>query len=178
MHSKPFIIFLVAILVGCAAPSATRSEYNLGVDAYRVKDYAAARLHWSKAVDEQELSAFNNLGYLLYYGLGGEPDTTRAVVLWLKAARDGHSEAQWHLGRAFEDGEGTKQSTIEAYAWYRCAVANSQAGAKDNDSEAQVAQDASKALTSILRKLPAEKLEAAELLARQYIAMYARTAGA
>ena len=177
MHPKPFITFLVAVLVGCAAPSAPRSEYNLGVDAYRTKDYVRARLHWSRAVEEQELSAFNNLGYLLYYGLGGEPDTTRAVSLWMKAAKDGHSEAQWHLGRAFEDGEGTKQSTIEAYAWYRCAVANSQARAKDDAPEAQIAQDASKALTNVLSKLPAERMESAELLAKQYIAAYARAAG-
>ena len=178
MQSKPLITLIVAMLVGCAAPSSPRSEYNLGVDAYRAKDYASARLHWTRAVEEHELSAFNNLGYLLYYGLGGEPDSARAVSLWLKAAKDGHSEAQLHLGHAFEDGEGTRQSLVEAYAWYRCALVNSQAAAKTNDSEAQIAQDASKSLTTLLRKLPTESLEAAEQLARQYIAMYGRVADA
>jgi len=178
MQSKPLITLIVAMLVGCAAPSSPRSEYNLGVDAYRAKDYASARLHWTRAVEEHELSAFNNLGYLLYYGLGDEPDSARAVSLWLKAAKDGHSEAQLHLGHAFEDGKGTKQSLVEAYAWYRCSLVNSQAAAKTNDSEAQIAQDASKSLTTLLRKLPTESLESAEQFARQYIAMYARVADA
>jgi TPR repeat protein len=45
-------------------------QTTTGVEAYRSKNYAAARLHWTRAIDHGELSALNNLGYLLYNGLG------------------------------------------------------------------------------------------------------------
>ena len=116
MNRSSVFAFAIALVAGCAAAPSTESEYNQGVDAYRVKDYAAARLHWSKAVEERELSALNNLGYLLYYGLGGSTDEGRAVQLWTRAAELGHSESQWHLGRAFEDGTGPTQNLPQAYA--------------------------------------------------------------
>jgi TPR repeat protein len=140
-----------------------------------VKDYAAAREHWLRASEAGEVSALNNLGYLLYYGLGGEPDQDRAVTLWKRAALLGHSEAQWHLGHAFEGGEGVPRSEIEAYAWYRCAVESAEgAPAEEKEVESQIARDARKSLTSLLAKLAPDQLGAAEQLARRYIENYAK----
>jgi TPR repeat protein len=173
IYRRLAVFVVLALLVGCVASPMREAEYDLGVDAYRVKDYTAARQHWLKSVEEHETSALNNLGYLFYYGLGGEADQVRAVSLWMNAASMGHSEAQWHLGRAFEDGSGVTQSLVEAYAWYRCAAANSQGAPMDDDSEAQIFQDASKSLTQLLAKLPADQLEVSENLAKQYIAKYA-----
>lgn len=168
----------LAVLSSCATPPARESEYNLGVDAYKAKDYAAARLHWSRAIDAGELSAFNNLGYLLYQGLGGPMDRTRGVSLWQEAAFRGHSEAQWHLGQAHEGGNGAPKSIVEAYAWYRCAVASAGATSETNDVEAQILVDARKSLTSLLARLPADQFETAEGLAKRYIERYAKRAGA
>jgi TPR repeat protein len=112
---------LFACLLAQAAPD---TAYNLGVDAYRVKDYTSARQHWAKAVEEGENFALNNLGFLLYEGLGGPPDQARAVELWSMAARRGNNESQWHLAQAFEKGKGVAQSLVDAYAWYRCAANN------------------------------------------------------
>lgn len=167
-------IITLAALIGCAAPS-PRSAYNLGVDAYRIKDYHHAREQWSKAATEGETSALNNLGYLMYYGLGGLEDRAGALALWRKAAVLGHSEAQWHLGHSFEDGTGVEKSYIEAYAWYRCAIASTEAAAEhDRTTEAEIAKDARTSLTRLLERLPPEQFASAEALAKKYIGKYAR----
>jgi TPR repeat protein len=74
------------------------------VDAYKAKNYAAAISHWSDSVLVGNTDAANNLAYLLYSGLGIAADKERAFKLWRLAAYAGQSEAQWHLGVAFEQG--------------------------------------------------------------------------
>jgi TPR repeat protein len=178
MHRLLLACLVLALLSGCAvpSPSASRTEYDLGVDAFRSKNYASARLHWSRAAEGRDASAASNLGFLLHRGLGGEPDQVRAVSLWTRAAKSGHPEAQRHLGHAYETGQGTARNLGEAYAWYRCSIASAQAAPADDEAAPLVAQDARKALASLLPKLPVEQLAASELLARQYIASYATAA--
>ena len=162
-------------LIACATPLTDGTSYNKGVEAYRAKDYTNARVHWSRAVDDGNISALNNLGYLFYYGLGGGADPERAVSLWMKGAMAGHSEAQWHLGRAFEDGKGTRRDYIQAYAWYRCALASSQAGTGvDQDAERQIAEDVKTSLVILVDKLSPEQFDQGAHLAKQYIAMYVK----
>lgn len=174
-----FFAFAIALLQGCATPTASESSYNMGVFAYRTHDYAGARHQWRRAVEEGEVAALNNLGYLLYEGLGGEPDQAQAVALWRQAALLQHSEAQWHLGQAFEDGTGIPRNLVEAYAWYRCAIANAGAATSDEaDVEGQIAEGARKSLASVLRKLNPDQWGAAERLARDYIDSHARRRGA
>lgn len=175
-----FAIFVVVVvLCGCASQAVPENSYNRGVGAFRVKDYAAARGHWLKASEEGEVSALNNLGYLLFYGLGGELDQDRAVVLWKRAALMGHSEAQWHLGHAFELGEGIQRSDVEAYAWYRCAIASAERAPEgERDVESQIAGEARKSLASLLAKLAPDQLGPAEQLARRYIEAHVRPGGA
>ena len=157
------------------ATAAQESAYNLGVDAFRKKDYAAARRHWSTSVtDDHDATAENNLGYLLYHGLGGALDADRAVALWRDAAQRGEREAQLHLGQAYEDGKGVERSVVRAYAWYRCAGAGVRATRLDDDPDAEIVRDAERALAKLLPTLSPEAFEAAEKLAKTYVADYAR----
>jgi len=175
----PFLTIVVAAsLLGCATQPAPENSYSKGVAAYKVKDYAGAREHWSKASEEGYVSALDNLGYLLYYGLGGEADQAQGIQLWRRAALLGHSEAQWHLGQAFEDGEGISQDIVEAYAWYRCAVANAEQAPEGKKVEGQIAEDARKSLTALLGKLTPDQFATAERLAKRYIEDYAKSSGA
>lgn len=175
---KPIARLLIcATLFGALPAVAAESAYNLGVQAYRAKDYAGAREQWSLAAREGETSALNNLGYLLYQGLGGGTDQAGAVVLWRHAAMRGHAEAQWHLGAAFEQGAGVDASLLEAYAWYRCALANNDTSADaDADAAQEIARDAGKSLSALMARLPTEQFSAAEQRAREYIEKYARAA--
>jgi TPR repeat protein len=173
---KKTVAFLCfSALCGCAGSTPKASEYNLGVQAYRTKDYASARQHWAKAItEEHETSAKNNLGYLLYYGLGGKADISQAISLWMQAAERGDRESQWHLGHAAEDGKGVEQSVVKAYAWYRCAATANQASAAADELQAQIARDASQSLARLLPKLSPAEFQAAEKLAKLYIASYSR----
>jgi TPR repeat protein len=170
-------LLISSALIGALPAVAAESAYNLGVQAYRAKDYAGAREQWSLAAREGETSALNNLGYLLYQGLGGGTDQAGAVVLWRHAAMRGHAEAQWHLGAAFEQGAGVDASLLEAYAWYRCALANNDTSA-DADAAQEIARDAGKSLSALMARLPTEQFSAAEQRAREYIEKYARAAAA
>jgi len=67
------LLALAGLLTGCATAS-NESEYNLGVESFRVKDYSNARVHWQAAATQNVRAAHNNLGYLLYYGMGGTPE--------------------------------------------------------------------------------------------------------
>jgi hypothetical protein len=167
-------VALLSALLGCASPTSHESSYNEGVIAFRAKDYATARTQWAKAVDDGDASAMNNLGYLLFQGLGGAPDLERGLSLWMRAAVLGHSEAQWHLGNAYERGKGVQKSEEEAYAWYRCAIASAQAPSNNRETETEILQDASKSLARLLERLQSDRFGAAEELAKQYVAKYAR----
>jgi len=136
-----------------------------------------AREQWSKALalDSNSVRALNNLGYLLYYGMGGSQDQDRAVTMWTRAAHMGHSESQWHLGIAYKDGTAAPQSNIEAYAWYRCAIASA-AAASDRGKEIvenRISHDAQVWLNDLSSQMSPDQLVLAEQLAKQYIDRYA-----
>jgi hypothetical protein len=163
------------LLCGCASSAPQKSEYNLGVEAFGIKDYASARQHWAKAIkDGGEIEAKNNLGYLLYFGLGGETDRTQAVSLWTAAAQSGGRESQWHLGQAFEEGKAMEKDVVKAYAWYRCAAGGLPSTADDDDIESKIAQDARRSLIELLPRLSPSEFDSAEKLAKLYIANYSK----
>ena len=171
------IITLLGFLMLQGPAGAAETEYNLGVGAYRTKDYASARRHWQNAVKEGEPSAMNTLGFLLFNGLGGPRDETRAVSLWTDAAKAGQDESQWHLADALERGKGVKADMTEAYAWYRCAVASMQAVADEDDAEERaIMADAKNALVRVLSQLPEDQVAKAEARAREYVRQFAAKA--
>ena len=150
-------------------------SYNEGVAAYNAKNYAEARAHWAKSIEEGESLAANNLAYLLYYGLGGTAEPERAVSLWKQGALAGHSEAQWHLGRAFAAGKAVKRDYVEAYAWYRCALASTESPQQHRrEIEANIAKSVRDSIEWLSRRMSTEQLASGELLAMQYIAAHAR----
>jgi len=177
LFGRPFAAVVLFIsMVGCTEIVTSKSEYNLGVDAYQSKKYSEAREHWAKAADDGEIFAQNNLGYLMYNGLGGESNPERAVHLWHQAAAGGNSEAQWHLGAAYESGKGASKDQAAAYAWYRCAIVSSLSAQarEDSGAESEINRLAAKSLSDLLEKFPADQLQDAEALAKQYISNYSK----
>lgn len=162
-------LFAVLILLsGCAAPS-KEPEYNQGVKSFRESDFSNARLHWAAATEELVRAAYNNLGYLLYFGLGGPAEPENAVALWTIAATNGDREAQWHLTGAFEQGKGASRDLVTAYAWYRCASANFAAAPLVDQADADAVKDAEGAISRLVGKLSADQILAGERLAKTYI---------
>ena len=168
------VLLACGLLSACATRPETHSAYNDGVAAYRAKDYATARVEWRKSVATGNADAMNNLGYLLAEGLGGERDESAAVDLWTTAAKRGGPEVAWHLGQAYQYGNGVRKSDIEAYAWSRCAVASSRAAGPDQELDAEILKDANDSLSKLIAECPSEKFRAAQGLADRYVVAYAR----
>ncbi|MBV8604980.1 MAG: hypothetical protein JO224_09880 [Pelomonas sp.] len=166
---------LLALLIVASARSAWADEsaYRLGEDAWRTQDYAEARRQWRLAIAEGgSLDAYDKLGYLLYYGLGGDADPGQAVELWRRGAVLALPESQLHLGSAFEDGVAVRSSRALAYAWYLCAVATAARHPKTDAIEADVRQSAETARDRLAPKLSRADRVEGERVAQELIAKY------
>jgi hypothetical protein len=166
------VAMLLTLSLNACAQSDDVAEYNRGVAAFRAKDYTAARLHWGKLIAKPYTEAHNNLGFLLYYGMGGEADPLRAVALWRTASELRNQESQWHLAQAYEEGKGTVRNVVEAYAWYRCAEAGYRITPPVDDEDAQIKRDTSESVVRVLARIPEKQREAADRLAKVYIDLY------
>jgi TPR repeat protein len=175
--------FIVAILCGlvvvsCASVPA-ETPYNLGVAAYKKRNYSEAAALWTKSVASGNTEAMNNLAYLLYNGYGVDKDIDRAIKLWRVASEAGESESQWHLGRAYETGIGVERSPSKAYAWYLCAIQsasnNSTAANKAHNTEEEILKDAKGSFDKMKDGLSAADVEMGRNLAAEYIARYGKS---
>ena len=178
MRIIAMVFFIGLALAGCASTANVErhgSSYDKGIYAYEDKNYPEARRQWSSSVNEGEVLALNNLGYLLYYGLGGPAEPERAVALLKRGAEAGHAEAQWHLGGAFEDGKGAAKDYAQAYAWYRCAL-ESDAGdtGRARHLEVNVAEGVRKSIALMLDKMSPAQFDEGSRLAKEYIARYSK----
>lgn len=152
---------------------ADESAYNKGVDAWRAKNFVEARKQWQRSLSEGGPDeAFNNLGYLLYYGHGGAADKPKAVELWRKGAVLAVSEAQVHLGRAYEDGAAVPRSLSRAYAWYKCAMATAGRVSKEDATERRIEIMAQEAIAKLSPRLSAVEQAEGEALAQDLVSKY------
>lgn len=165
---------LALVLFTSVAPAADDSPYNKGVDAWRAKNFVEARRQWELSLAQGGPDeSLNNLGFLLYHGLGGSADQHRAVTLWKKGAALAVSEAQLNLGRAYEQGGGVAPDRAQAYAWYKCAVATATRRSDGDVTEKLVRQDAEAELARLVALLTPQERATGERLAVGYVVRYA-----
>ncbi|MFP8780816.1 tetratricopeptide repeat protein [Hydrogenophaga sp. RWCD_12] len=168
---------VLALVLGLAylAAIAEESPYNKGVEAWRAKDYVEARKQWAQSLAEGGSDlALNNLAYLLYTGLGGEARPQEAVELWRKGAALSVSEAQWHLGQAYEAGKGVEANKVQAYAWYLCAVATASLVTKEDSIEREIEADARRSASQVAEQLSLSEQERGKEISKTLIARYSR----
>ena len=99
-------------------------------------DYAKAVEWYRKSVEQGNVTAQNNLGYMYEQGLGDSQDYAKAMDMYVldkgvienyakaaklyrKSAEQGYAEAQYNLGRMFENGRGVSKDYAKAVEWYR-----------------------------------------------------------
>ncbi|CAN5233969.1 hypothetical protein BH10PSE17_BH10PSE17_17650 [soil metagenome] len=154
-------------------PLAPAEAYQKGVEAYVAKDFTEARAQWSTVVADDTADADNNLGYLLYYGLGGPRDYRRAVQLWRRAAMAGQPESQMHMGDAFQDGKALAKDPVQAYAWLRLSMATAADPQSDRaDLFASIHQQAKDALAKLAAPMSRADIAKGERLGAQYIVAF------
>ena len=164
---------VLAFALFATAVHADETPYNKGTAAWRAKDYAEARKQWEISIAQGGPDeAFNNLGYLRYYGLDGKADPEVAVELWRKGAVLAVSEAQLHLGEAYKKGRGVARSLALAYAWHLCAIATADRLAASDETESAILKSATQSLNKLRPELtPAEQAQG-ERLGKDLISRY------
>lgn len=168
-------LLTVLFCVGCATERVPDSPYNSGVAAYRSKNYSEAAAQWAIAAEAGDVSAKNNLAFLMFNGLGVEKQQQKALALWQSAAVQGHAESQWHLGNAYEKGQSVEEDHAVAYAWYRCAIASAELHLKagPDSTEEMIADDARKSTINLTDRLSQAELKRGQQLAGEFINKYA-----
>ena len=63
-----------------------------------------------------------DMGYRYYYGEGVEQDYSKAALLYMEAAEQGHAGAQCNLGACYYCGKGTEQDNEQATHWLKKAA--------------------------------------------------------
>lgn len=86
--------------------------FYTGTCHYRNQDYQLSAQAWQQlaehnAVDreyqELQIDVLNNLGYLMFFGLGIEKNQAKAIEYWKKAISLGQTESEYHLCHAYAD---------------------------------------------------------------------------
>jgi localization factor PodJL len=128
----------VGLIVAAANQDYAPAEYLLGVlseigRAGRARDLDIAASLYQRAADNGHILAMRQLGGLLLEGDAGEPDRTRAVDLYTRAANLGDTDCEFNLALMYRGGDdyGLEPSPVEAYYWIAIASQNGDRGAID-----------------------------------------------
>ena len=76
-----------------------------------------------KIFREGEPGEQNMVGVWYRNGVGQPPDHVKAIRWFLRAADQGHAEAQFNLGVLYEKGKGVAKDDAKAASWYQKAAA-------------------------------------------------------
>ena len=98
---------LLSTLVFAAAVAYTHTAQTAPAQTLRASDEAQELMDLAKRYE---------------HGVGAPQDTDRAIQLYCDAARQGHAEAQYHLGWIYATGRAGKVDEILAAAWFKEAV--------------------------------------------------------
>lgn len=107
------------------APDSAQAEklFYTGTCHYRNEQYEKSVALWKELSNlkniesehaELQVSALNNLGYMLFFGYGVKENNAQAIGYWNKAIGLGHTEAEYHLCHAYADSKVSTYNPIKA----------------------------------------------------------------
>jgi TPR repeat protein len=106
--------------------------FNMGLAAYRKKDFATALSEWRPLAIFGNARAQFTLGTMYETGSGVTRNDREAVKWFRFAADQGRADAQNNLGVMYETGHGVPQNYSLAVKWYRRAAEQGYAKAQFN----------------------------------------------
>jgi TPR repeat protein len=93
-------------------------------------DLDSALIVCTKAAEQGNANAQNNLGMMYDNGLGTSQDYKQALYWFTKAAEQGLLSAQYNLGVMYDNGQGTPKNYKQAIYWYTKAAEQGEAKAQ------------------------------------------------
>jgi TPR repeat protein len=127
------MIIVSLYLLAFSVPSAVFSaDFDKGLKAARMGDYAAALKEWTPLAEKGHSGAQSNLGVFYDRGQGVKRDFEKAIKWYTLAAKQGDAAAQFNLGLMFENGRGVPADNVVAVNWYRSAAEQGHVHAQSN----------------------------------------------
>jgi hypothetical protein len=121
-------VWLTLILISASAGATEPGDPNFSHNVY-LQPYAKLR----QSAERGDAEAQFDMGYLYYMAgkdpaIVGIPQSYKLAAEWYeKAARQGHSRAQYNMAVLHLQGEGVERDPVEAYAWLLLSSANGHA---------------------------------------------------
>lgn len=94
------------------AAAAAHADYDSGKKAYDAGDYAAAMREWRPLAEAGDADSQRGMGNIFKFGRGVEVDEEKAVMWYIRAARQGDMYAQHALGYMFDFGLGVPRDGL------------------------------------------------------------------
>src|SRR5690242_12389700 len=102
------ILGAVMVVLFCLADA--RAGVREALDAYQKGDFGGAVAACRGPAEQGDASCQNLMGVLFSEGRGVPKNASEAAQWFRKAADQGHGHACFNLGRAYQFGDGVKQS--------------------------------------------------------------------
>lgn len=124
--------------------------------AYERGDYTTALSRLEPLAEQGDARALNLLGDMHNSGEGVRQSLADAVRLYARAARAGHSGAQYNLGVMIADGAGVAQDDVTSLMWLTLAKAGGHSQAADE-------------VDIMTSTMPPEQIESAREMVRRIV---------
>lgn len=117
-----YLLALAALWLMVGQASVYGQDFEKGLTAARVGDFAAALAEWRPLAKDGHAEAQFNLGAVYEAGLGVLENPEEAAGWYALAAGQGHARAQYNLGVMYADGRGVPRDDARAATWMRKAA--------------------------------------------------------
>ena len=147
-------VLLVSGVAGAQTPTAPTE------DAF----FAALR----RGAEQGDAAAQWSLGTAYEFGQGVSKDYGQAATWYRKAAEQGDAIGQYCLGNAYANGQGVPQDYVEAHKWHNLAASRASAELRKQYAEAR---------DEVAALMTPTQIEAAQTLAREWLAAFEKRGG-
>ena len=110
--------WILGVLLAVMLAGTALADYQKGLDAFAVKNYAAALAEFTPLAEAGHTDAQLQLGLMYKNGIGVPQDYKEAVKWYRLAAEAGNSAALFNVGKMYNDGKGVPQDEAEAVKWF------------------------------------------------------------
>jgi len=121
---RRLLLVMVIALMAAAPRPVLAANFEAGLEAFNVGDYATAFANWWPLALRGDARSQASLGFLYYSGKGVQRDDQKSLLWFSRAAEAGQPTAQFFLGLQYFYGRGVRRDLARAYSWCDIALTN------------------------------------------------------